>query len=434
MALKEVILPKMGESVYEATIIGWLKKEGESIEPYESLVEVATDKVDTEVPSNYGGVVKKRLVREGDVVAIGKAIALIETPEEEENNNEIQKPAPDQETEAIGVKASNGNNGSNGSNHANGSTAPIKARSESGRFYSPLVRKIAQDENVKLHELERIEGTGKDGRVTKNDILNFIKTRPKSPAEPDVMLQKAHAITEVSGEDEIIEMDRMRKIIAQRMVESVHIAPHVQSFVEADMTHIVKWREKMKEIVKRELNQNLTYTPVIIEAIVKALREFPALNASVDGEKIIIRRRINIGMAVALPDGNLIVPVIRDADRLSLLGLTQRVNELAERARKSKLSADDLSGGTYTVTNVGSFGSLLGTPIILQPQVAIMATGTIVKKPAVLETPEGDVIAIRHKMFLSHSFDHRIIDGAMGSLFAKRVAEFLEKFNPNRNL
>lgn len=432
MALKEVILPKMGESVFEATIIGWLKKEGESIEPYESLVEVATDKVDTEVPSNYGGVVRKRLVREGDVVAIGNVIALIETAEAEENNHETQTPAPEREiSTASGVKASNGNNGSN---PTNGGVAPIKARSESGKFYSPLVRKIASDENVKLHELERIDGTGKDGRVTKNDILNYIKTRPKSPAEPDVMLQKAHAITEVSGEDEIIEMDRMRKIIAQRMVESVHIAPHVQSFVEADMTHIVKWREKMKEVVKRELNQNLTYTPVIIEAIVKALREFPALNASVDGEKIIIRRRINIGMAVALPDGNLIVPVIRDADRLSLLGLTQRVNELAERARKGKLSADDLSGGTYTVTNVGSFGSLLGTPIILQPQVAIMATGTIVKKPAVLETPEGDVIAIRHKMFLSHSFDHRIIDGAMGSLFAKRVAEFLEKFNPNRSL
>ncbi|MCC5931549.1 MAG: 2-oxo acid dehydrogenase subunit E2 [Cyclobacteriaceae bacterium] len=428
MALKEVFLPKMGESVFEATIISWLKKEGESIDPYESLVEVATDKVDTEVPSNYGGILKKRLAREGDVVAIGKAIALIETPEEEDNTDDIPTPSQDREPLTAGAKTSNGNGNSNGG------AIPLKARSQSGRFYSPLVRKIAQDEKVKLQELESIEGTGKGGRVTKNDILNYIKTRPKSSVEPDVMLQKAHAISEVTGDDEIIEMDRMRKIIAQRMVESVHIAPHVQSFVEADMTHIVKWREKMKEVVKRELNQNLTYTPVIIEAIVMALREFPALNASVDGEKIIIRRRINIGMAVALPDGNLIVPVIRDADRLSLLGLTQRVNELAERARKGKLSADDLSGGTYTVTNVGSFGSLLGTPIILQPQVAIMATGTIVKKPAVLETAEGDVIAIRHKMFLSHSFDHRIIDGAMGSLFAKRVAEILEKFNPNRSL
>ncbi len=432
MALKEVFLPKMGESVFEATIINWIKKEGDSIEPYESLLEVATDKVDTEVPSTYGGVIKEILVKEGDVVSVGAPIALILTPEDEEDEAwNVKTPAHAIKEEA---RSTTETKSANGAIQYEATDYRIGSRSPSGKFFSPLVRSIAEEENLSLEELEAIKGTGKEGRITKEDVVAYIEEKKSFVVVPDEMLETAHAVTELSGGDEIIEMDRMRKIIASRMIESVHIAPHVQSFIEADVTNIVKWREKMKDVVLRQFNEKLTFTPIFLHAVAKALLEFPMLNASVDGEKIIKRKRINIGMAVALPDGNLIVPVIHDADKLSLRGLTQKVNELAERARHNRLTADDLSGGTYTVTNVGNFGSLLGTPIILQPQVAIMALGTIVKKPAVLETPDGDVIAIRQKMFLSHSFDHRIIDGAMGSLFAKKVAEYLEKFDTQTQL
>jgi 2-oxoglutarate dehydrogenase E2 component (dihydrolipoamide succinyltransferase) len=437
MAQIEMVMPKMGESIMEGTILTWLKKEGDSIEQDESVLEVATDKVDTEVPATHSGVLKKILAQEGDVVQVGKPIALIETEAEESST---ASPAPttpaaketQMETAAV---ASNGH--SNGHAHA--------SFSEAKRFYSPLVKSIAKEEKIPLAELEQVPGTGKEGRLTKADLLAYLKERQSgggaqapskqaatSQQQAKVIYEAPKVNVPVYPNDEIIEMDRMRKMIAQRMVDSKRISPHVTSFVEADVTHVAQWRNKVKKEFQAREGDTLTYTPLFIEAVVKAIKDYPMMNISVDGDRIIKRGDINIGMAVALPSGNLIVPVIKNADQLNLVGLTKKVNDLARRARENKLKAEELEGGTYTISNVGSFGNVMGTPILMQPQVGIMALGAIVKKPAVLETPTGDVIAIRHKMFLSHSYDHRVVDGSLGGMFVRRVADYLEKWDLNR--
>ncbi|MEM9325980.1 MAG: dihydrolipoamide acetyltransferase family protein [Bacteroidota bacterium] len=439
MATVEMVMPKMGESVMEGTVITWLKQVGESIEEDESLLEVATDKVDTEIPSTHAGVLKEILAQEGDVVQIGKPLAVIEVEGVEPSTQTNGKPEP---AEVLTESASNLLNEAIAEHSASAPIAePIPAASDSGRFYSPLVRNIAKEENISLDELEAVPGTGKEGRVTKKDILAYVKKRKSGPitlpAAPTVSAPSPQPQAEpltVSGEDEIIEMDRMRKMIAERMVASKAISPHVTSFVEADVSHMVKWRNKMKNVFKEREGEPLTFTPIMIEAIVKAIKDYPMINIQVDGSKIIRKGAINIGMAVALPSGNLIVPVIHNADQFNILGLTKKVNDLARRARDNKLKPDELSGGTYTVSNVGSFGNVMGTPIIMQPQVAIMALGAIQKKPAVIETNEGDFIGIRHKMFLSHSYDHRVVDGALGGMFVRRVADYLEKFDPEREI
>jgi 2-oxoglutarate dehydrogenase E2 component (dihydrolipoamide succinyltransferase) len=442
MAQVELIMPKMGESVAEATITSWLKEEGDTIEADESVVEIATDKVDSEVPSTAEGVLIKKLFNEGDVVQVGQAIAIIGAEGDSANETqipvssseatkqEIQTPTPETtiaSTPVVTEKISN---------------------SETSRFYSPLVRSIAEKESISVSELESISGTGQNGRVTKKDILDYIPNKNKevttstavssngiqtSTPAPVVKTEapKPSSIPIAAG-DEIIEMDRMRKLIATHMVNSKQTSPHVTSYVEADMTNIVNWRNKIKnEFFARE-NEKITFTPIIMEAIIKAIKDFPMINISVDGDNIIKRKNINLGMATALPSGNLIVPVIKNADQLNLVGLTKTVNDLATRARNNQLSPDDIAGGTYTMTNVGSFGNVMGTPIINQPQVAIMAVGAIQKKPAVIETPNGDAIAIRHKMFLSHAYDHRVVDGALGGMFVRRVADYLEEFDVNR--
>lgn len=448
MATVEMVMPKMGESIMEATVLTWLKKEGDTIEEDESVLEVATDKVDTEVPALEAGVLKQILVQEGDIVAVGKPIAIIETEggAAAADNGAAAKPdkqeSPVPTTAAADTNSSSGNNGHD-----------IAARSESGRFYSPLVRNIAKEENIAMDELESISGTGKDGRVTKKDILSYLDNRGEAPAQPSSQPTAAQSApspqptsqptsqpapqgvpVSISGDDEIIEMDRMRKMIAGRMVDSKRISPHVTSFVEADMTSVVQWRNKHKNTFKEQENGNLTFTPIFIEAVVKAIKDYPMINVQVDGDRIIKKKHINIGMAVALPSGNLIVPVIKDADQLNIRGLANRVNDLAKRARDGKLKAEELEGGTFTISNVGSFGNVMGTPIIMQPQVGILALGAIVKKPAVLETPQGDVIAIRHKMFLSHSYDHRVVDGSLGGMVVRRVADYLEKWDVKKDL
>ncbi|WP_296699596.1 dihydrolipoamide acetyltransferase family protein [Algoriphagus sp.] len=430
MASVEMLMPKMGESIIEGTILNWLKKEGESIEQDESVLEVATDKVDTEVPSTHAGVLKKILVKEGDVVAVGAPVAIIET------EGEIASSAA-----LIDVKVSNPKEEllaaapENTASLVSANSSPSEKISDD-RFYSPLVQSIAKEEGISKSELSKIPGTGKDGRVTKQDMLSYLETRKSDTnhIKPVNSISEPKVQISISASDEIIEMDRMRKMIAQRMIDSKRISAHVTSFVEADMTNIVLWREKNKAAYKSKFGESITYTPFFVEAISKAIRDFPMINISIDGDKIIKKKDINIGMAVALPSGNLIVPVIKRADQLNLVGISKQVNDLANRARNNKLSADDLSGGTYTVSNVGSFGNVLGTPIIMQPQVAIMAVGAIVKKPAVVETPTGDVIAIRHKMFLSHSYDHRVVDGSLGGMFVKRVADYLEAFDLNTSL
>lgn len=436
MALVEMIMPKMGESIMEATVLSWLKKEGDAIEQDESVLEVATDKVDTEVPATHGGILKEILAKDGDVVEVGKPIAIIATDSDDTEplttTSPVAEPLPVETAVETQVKevavATNGN--SNGT---------AKEAIPSGRFYSPLVLNIARQEQIGMAELEQLPGSGKEGRVTKKDILAYVKERENQPAvAPAPAATPATQSTPsqpaapaiVSGEDEIIEMDRMRKMIAERMVESKRTSPHVTSFVEADVTNIVNWRNRVKKEFEKREGEKITFTPIFIEAIVKAIKDYPMINISVDGSNIIRHRATNIGMAVALPSGNLIVPVIKNADQLNLLGLSKQVNLLAAKARNNKLSPDDLSGGTYTISNVGSFGNVMGTPIISQPQVAIMAVGAIVKKPAVIETPEGDFIGIRHKMFLSHSYDHRVVDGALGGMFVRKVADYLEDFDP----
>ena len=428
MATMEMLMPKMGESVMEGTVLSWLKKVGDTIEEDESILEVATDKVDTEIPSTHAGILKEIIAQEGDVVQVGKPVAIIEI---EQPSEEVSAPP----TSESAVEVASNLLSEAIAEHAQ---EKIPSTSESGRFYSPLVRNMAKEEQVSLAELEKIKGSGKDGRVTKQDMLAFLENRlsPEVLSEPATNGHKKLSAEPVkvvpSGEDEIIEMDRMRQIIAERMVSSKSISPHVTSFVEADMTRVVKWRNEHKKRYKEQEGQNLTFTPIIIEAVVKAIKDYPMINIQVDGKNIIKKADINIGMAVALPSGNLIVPVIHHADQLNILGLTKKVNDLAKRARENKLKPDELSGGTYTISNVGSFGNVMGTPIIMQPQVAIMALGAIQKKPAVIETEEGDFIGIRHKMFLSHSYDHRVVDGALGGMFVRRVADYLEKFDVAR--
>jgi 2-oxoglutarate dehydrogenase E2 component (dihydrolipoamide succinyltransferase) len=442
MADFELIMPKMGESIMEATIIDWLKNEGDPIEEDEAVLEIATDKVDSEVPSPVSGILSKILYQKDDVVEVGKPIAIIKTeaavddapvstpskPAAPVNNEPTPSPVVSiGEEVAIAEPISRVSVSGNG--HVTNGT----------RFYSPLVLNIARTESISLQELEQLPGSGKEGRVTKKDILAFVKNKKAAPQTETPVVQEAAktaapAISSYGDNVEIIEMDRMRKLIADHMVKSKHTSPHVTSFVEADVTNMVLWRNKIKnEFIKNE-GEKITFTPLFIEAIVRALKDFPFVNSSVDGYTIIRKKDINIGMATALPNGNLIVPVIKNADQLNLVGLTKQVNDLANRARNNKLNPDDINGGTFTITNVGTFGNLMGTPVINQPQVAILATGAIKKKPVVIETPEGDMIAIRHMMFLSMSYDHRIVDGAMGGAFIRKVADIMEAFDPQRPL
>lgn len=443
----EILLPKMGESVAEATIIKWLKNEGEAVKADEPIVEIATDKVDSEVPVPQDGILLKKLVNDGDVVKVGQPIAHVGVGA----------------GAASGAPASAPTTASNGSAKPTaapvavassaGKPAPVAKTGASGKFYSPLVRNIAESEGVSMTELEAINGTGEGGRVTKKDLLDYLPNRGAQaasqeprPASAPVASSSA-AVTSSAVEkaaekpapklipapgDELIEMDRMRKLIADHMVMSKRTSPHVTSFVEADVTNLVLWRDKVKNAFEKREGEKLTFTPLFIMALVQAIKEMPLINVQVDGQTIIKKKDINIGMAAALPSGNLIVPVIKQADRFNLVGLAKTVNDLANRAREGKLSPDEISGGTYTLTNVGTFGNVLGTPIINQPQVAIMAAGAIKKKPAVLETPTGDVIAIRHMMFLSHSYDHRVVDGALGGRFVRRVADLLEQWPIDR--
>ncbi|PZO29598.1 MAG: diapophytoene dehydrogenase [Flavobacteriaceae bacterium] len=433
MAKFELKLPKMGESVAEATITNWLKNVGDKIEMDEAVLEIATDKVDSEVPSEVSGVLVEQLFGKDDVVKVGQTIAIIET---EGGSNEAPKTADVAAPIVAEVEKT--------IEVAKEAVAPADF-SGSDKFFSPLVKNIANQEGVSVAELESISGSGKDGRVTKDDILNFVKNRTNQPVVAQTVTPVVKPVVQnvqptttsavpvsVNGGDEIIEMDRMRKLISGYMVASVQTSAHVQSFIEVDVTNIVKWRDRVKGAFEKREGEKLTFTPIFMEAVAKALKDFPGMNISVDGDYIIKKKNINLGMAAALPNGNLIVPVIKNADQLNLVGMAKAVNDLGNRAKAGKLKPDDTQGGTYTVTNVGTFGSVFGTPIINQPQVGILALGAIRKVPAVIETPEGDFIGIRQKMFLSHSYDHRVVDGALGGSFVKRVADYLEAFDVNR--
>lgn len=453
MAQQEITMPKMGESVMEATITKWVKNEGDYVKVDETIVEIATDKVDSEVPSPFEGYLVKKLYKEGDVVQVGKPFAILSTEKTESVSISPTTSSPNGE-----VKKTEPVTTSSVSTSTDQSTASTSTE-KSSKFFSPLVKNIAKQEGIPLAELEKIEGTGLHGRVTKADVLNYLEKRTSGQVatQKDIQIvekefpkteQKVSTTASTSSieikrpavpiypGDEIIEMDRMRKIIADHMVMSKHVSPHVTSFVEADVTNVVLWREKIKKQFEKRENQKITYTPIFIECIVKAIKDFPMINVSVDETqtKIIKRKNINIGMAAALPSGNLIVPVIKNADEKNLIGLTKAVNDLAQRSRENKLLPDEIQGGTFTLTNVGNFGNVMGTPIINQPQVAILATGTIRKKPAVIETPQGDMIAIRHMMFLSLSYDHRVVDGSLGGSFLRRVADYLEAWDINREI
>ncbi len=428
-------MPKLGESIIEATITKWLKSPGDTIEEDDPIVEIATDKVDSEIPSPVEGILKEIFFQEGDVVEVGKIIAIVDTGGE---GSDEGKPAEKDEDIPAGKPEKEDEGKKTVEKPAAGTSA--KDVKEPTRFYSPLVKKIASTEGVSMAELEKIEGSGKDGRVTKQDILDYLKDKPagaasaapdEKPAKP--LKTEAPAITTTAG-DEIVEMDRMRRLIADHMVMSKQVSPHVTSFIEVDMTPIVNWRNSVKDMLFKREGEKITYTPIIIEAAAQAIKEYPRINASVDGNNMIIRKNIHIGMAAALPDGNLIVPVIKNADQKSLLGLTKDVNDLAQRARANKLLPDEIQGGTFTTTNFGSFASITGTPIINQPQVAILGIGAIRKKPVVIETPQGDMIGIRHMMILSLAYDHRIVDGALGGMYLKRLAELLENFDTGRNI
>lgn len=455
MAKFELKLPKMGESVAEATITSWLKNVGDTIEADEAVLEIATDKVDSEVPSEVDGILTEILYNVDDVIKVGQVIAIIETEASEASEaqtpaatQEVSAPTPISETPEVAQVAQ--------TVEAAKTAVAVPVASTEDRFYSPLVKNIAKQEGVSQSELDSISGTGKDGRVTKNDILEYIETKKSAPASEPIKettvasaqqepaaskptqdksaeKQKASPVIASNG-DEIIEMTRMGKLIAHHMVESVQKSAHVQSFIEADVTNIWNWRNKVKNDFAKREGENLTFTPIFMEAVAKALRDFPMMNISLQDDKIIKKKHINIGMAAALPDGNLIVPVIKDADQLNLIGMTKRVNDLATRARLNQLKPDDIQGGTYTVTNVGTFGSIMGTPIINQPQVGILALGAIRKVPAVVESPEGDFIGIRYRMFLSHSYDHRVVNGALGGQFAKAVKDYLEAWDVNREI
>jgi 2-oxoglutarate dehydrogenase E2 component (dihydrolipoamide succinyltransferase) len=439
----ELIMPKMGESIMEATILKWLKKEGDNIAADESVLEIATDKVDSEVPAQQGGVLTKILFQEGDVVPVGKAIAIIST------GGGVTASAPKEEKATAPAAAATATQTATKVAEPTAENYSSKG-GENGRFYSPLVLNIARSESISMTELEKIPGSGKDNRVTKSDILSYLENR-NAPASQEVPLnlptgkveeaaakpqQTTSAPTQgsVSGNVEIIEMDRMRKLIANHMVMSKHTSPHVTSFVEADVTNMVQWRDKVKDAVLKREGEKITFTPIFIEAVVRAIKDFPLINSSLDGDRILMKKDLNIGMATALPSGNLIVPVIKNADQFNLIGLTKQVNDLANRARNNKLKPDDTQGGTFTISNVGTFGNVMGTPIINQPQVAILALGVIKKKPVVIETPTGDTIGIRHMMFLSLSYDHRIVDGALGGSFLRRIADYLEQFDSGRSI
>ena len=441
MANIELKMPKMGESVHEATIIRWLKNEGDLIAAEEPLLEIATDKVDSEVPSTNEGILSKKLFKDGDIVQVGTVIAIIDSGgssnvSSAENGRAQMEPPKVAVIEELSAPLKNA------------ATPVVKQSSGDSRFLSPLVRNIASAEGISQGELDTLPGSGEGGRITKKDILEYVTQKkvggvppliktvimePASSPAPVMPVLTSPSIS-VTGDVEIIEMDRMRKLIADHMVMSKHTSAHVTSYVEADVTNIVMWRERIKKSFEQKEKEKITYTPIFIEAIVKAIKDFPMVNISVDGSKIIIKKFINIGMAAALPSGNLIVPVIKNADRMNLLGITRSVNDLATRARNNKLKPDEIQDGTFTLTNVGSFGNVMGTPIINQPQVAIMAVGAIRKKPAVIETPQGDTIGIRHMMFLSLSYDHRVVDGMLGGSFLKRVADYLEGFDLNREL
>lgn len=445
MAKFEIIMPKMGESIIEATITKWLVNVGDSVEEDDSLAEIATDKVDSEIPSPVEGKMIEQFYNEGDVVAVGKPIAVLEIEgddDEEAGGSEDSTEEKAAEIEEQIEKTTVEPEQSSGVVEGDYSTAT--------RFYSPLVKSIAKKENISLKELEQIPGSGKDNRVTKDDILKYVQDKaesktaaPKpeatpapaakpqaSPQPPKVEAPKVEA----GSGDEIVEMDRMRKLIADHMVMSKQVSPHVTSFIEVDVTNIVNWRNKVKESFQKREGQKITFTPIFIEAAAKVLRDYPNINASVDGSKIIRRKNINVGMATALPNGNLIVPVIKNADELNLVGLSKRVNDLAGRARANKLDPDEIQGGTFTVTNFGSFDSLTGTPIINQPQVAILGLGAIKKRPVVIETPQGDVIGIRHMMILSLAYDHRIVDGALGGMYLRQLRDYLEAFDVNTSV
>jgi 2-oxoglutarate dehydrogenase E2 component (dihydrolipoamide succinyltransferase) len=436
MAQTEVLMPKMGESVIEATIIKWTKNEGDKVKADETMLEIATDKVDSEIPAPSDGILVKKLCKEGDVIPVGKVIAIISTDAISTGASagapvvELKQSAPVSTSIPIASKS-----------QARENVEPVARFSNSGRFYSPLVRNIAKQEGITVNELETVPGSGKSGRVTKNDLLSYLPSRQTNgnveTAKPEIItpqlketLAKPMAL---GANDEIIEMDRMRRLIADHMVMSKRVSPHVTSYVEADVTSLVLWREKVKKEFEKKEGEKLTFTPLFVEAVVKAIKDYPMVNVSVDGTRIIRHKDIHIGMAVALPSGNLIVPVIRYADRSSLLGITKQVNDLASRARMNKLMPDDTQGGTFTITNVGTFGNIMGTPIINQPQAAILATGIIKKKPVVIESPMGDMIGIRHMMYLSLSYDHRVVDGALGGSFLKKIADYLEGFDINRN-
>ena len=458
MARVEMTMPKMGESIMEGTVLKWLKQVGDAIEQDESVLEVATDKVDTEVPAIHAGTLAEILVQEGEVVAVGAPIAVVET---DAAAAPAARPA---------AAAANGQDAKAAVPYLPEQGDPQAARQareqrpgehQPGRFLSPLVLSIAREEGIPMLDLEYLPGTGSEGRITKKDILAYV-ANGKKPLAPTADTQAPNKLEapaaqpkaapapaasqapkpasppapgkpapSVSGGQELLEMDRMRKMIAQRMVDSKRISPHVTSFVEADVTELVHWRNKHKDAYKKREGENLTFTPIFIQAVARAIQDFPMINVSVDGDYIVKKRDINIGVAVALPSGNLIVPVIHNADQLNLNGLSKKVNDLATRARANKLKPEDLDGGTYTLSNVGSFGNVMGTPIIMQPQVAIMAVGAIKKKPAVIETPQGDLIGVRHFMFLSHSYDHRVVDGSLGGMFVRKVADYLEQFDPN---
>lgn len=440
MARFELKLPKMGESVAEATITNWLKEVGDKIEADEAVLEIATDKVDSEVPSEVSGILVEQLFGKDDLVQVGQTIAIIETEGDAPAVKAVEEAAFAAEVTEI----------ENTIEAVKETFSAPQDFTTSDKFFSPLVKNIAKEEGISIAELDGMSGSGKDGRVTKEDILKYIEDRksgvvtpkvaepaktvePVKAAEPVVQKSQQAVPVSVNGGDEIIEMDRMRKLISGYMVASVQTSAHVQSFIEVDVTNIVKWRDKVKAAFEKREGEKLTFTPIMMEAVAKALKDFPGMNISVDGDYIIKKKNINLGMAAALPNGNLIVPVIKNADQLNLVGMAKAVNDLGNRAKAGKLKPDDTQGGTYTVTNVGTFGSVFGTPIINQPQVGILALGAIRKVPAVIETPEGDFIGIRQKMFLSHSYDHRVVDGALGGSFVKRVAEYLEAFDIDRD-
>jgi 2-oxoglutarate dehydrogenase E2 component (dihydrolipoamide succinyltransferase) len=444
MAFIEVLLPAMGEGIIEATLISWMKNEGDTVAIDENLIEVATDKVNSEVPSTASGVLHKRLFSENEIISVGKPFAILST-----GGSEEQAPAPilsEKKVEDL-VKTEVAQIESNIS-------PPVVLISNEDRFYSPLVMNMAKEEGISQAELDSISGTGQSGRVTKDDMILYLKSRTTALPEKQILSTSVKTSVEAGNQKNVFEsnpekintpidfgpnvevqkMDRMRKLIGEHMMKSVQTSAHVCSFVEADMTNIVLWRNKVKTKFKEKYGENLTFTPILIEAIAKALIEFPMINSSIDGDNILLKKEINIGMAAALPDGNLIVPVIKNADMLNLLGLAKKVNDLGQRAKKNQLKPDEIQGGTYTMTNLGSFGNLFGTPIINQPQVAILGVGAIVKKPIVVESPEGDTIGIRSMMYLSHSYDHRVVDGMLGGTFVKRLAEILEGFDVNREL